>query len=73
MYVCLFVIAPARHVFVQEFLLECVFGCLPSARREGCAVVSIGWGPWDGGMVTPALAAHFKSMGVPLVPLGAAW
>jgi len=42
-----------------------------AARRSDCAVVSIGWGPWDGGMVTPALAAHFKSMGVPLVPLGA--
>ncbi|MCU0677755.1 MAG: polyketide synthase dehydratase domain-containing protein, partial [Myxococcota bacterium] len=28
-----------------------------------------GWGPWEGGMVTPALEQHFRAMGVPLIPL----
>ncbi|MEW5848464.1 MAG: SDR family oxidoreductase [Myxococcota bacterium] len=39
------------------------------ARGERCVVKSIGWGPWEGGMVTPALRAHFKQMGVALIPL----
>ena len=41
------------------------------ARRRGsaCLVKSLGWGPWEGGMVTPQLKAHFESMDVPLIPL----
>jgi acyl carrier protein/NADP-dependent 3-hydroxy acid dehydrogenase YdfG len=35
---------------------------LPSAR-----VVSLGWGPWDGGMVTPDLAERFRARGVGLL------
>lgn len=40
-------------------------------RRRGntCVVKSLGWGPWDGGMVSPSLKAHFASMGVSLIPL----
>ncbi|MFB4426198.1 type I polyketide synthase [Streptomyces sp. QL37] len=38
-------------------------------RRPGCLVRCIAWGPWQGGMVTPALAAHFGRSGVPLIPL----
>ena len=39
-------------------------------RRRGpsCLVRSLNWGPWDGGMVTPALRVHFESQGVPLLP-----
>ncbi|HWU07869.1 MAG TPA: SDR family NAD(P)-dependent oxidoreductase, partial [Streptomyces sp.] len=44
--------------------------CAERARRPGCLVRSIAWGPWDGGMVTPALAAHFGRSGVPLIPGG---
>jgi hypothetical protein len=33
-------------------------------------VKAFGWGPWRGGMVTPQLEQHFRSMGVPLIPLG---
>jgi NADP-dependent 3-hydroxy acid dehydrogenase YdfG len=41
------------------------------ARRRGdaCRVVSIGWGPWEGGMVTPSLHKHFESRGVTLLPV----
>jgi acyl transferase domain-containing protein len=41
------------------------------ARRRGgkCLVKSLGWGPWEGGMVSPQLKTHFESMGVPLIPL----
>ncbi len=38
-------------------------------RRPDCVVKSFGWGPWEGGMVTPALKARFESLGVPLIPL----
>jgi hypothetical protein len=41
-----------------------------SRRRGGaCLVRALGWGPWDGGMVSPQLKTHFESMGVPLIPL----
>ncbi|MEV0466563.1 SDR family oxidoreductase [Nocardia tengchongensis] len=41
------------------------------ARRPGCRVRSICWGPWDGGMVTPLIAAQFEARGVGLIPLRA--
>jgi len=40
-----------------------------AARRPDCRVKSLGWGPWEGGMVTPALKARFEQLGVPLIPL----
>jgi acyl transferase domain-containing protein/NAD(P)-dependent dehydrogenase (short-subunit alcohol dehydrogenase family)/acyl carrier protein len=40
-------------------------------RRPGCRVVSLNWGPWDGGMVTPALRGVFASEGVDVIPLEA--
>ena len=44
--------------------------CAERARRgEACVVRSIGWGPWEGGMVTPSLMAHFQQLGVALIPL----
>ncbi len=36
-------------------------------RGTGCNVKAIGWGPWDGGMVTPDLKAYFEARGVPLL------
>ncbi len=37
--------------------------------RRGCRVVALNWGPWDGGMVTPALRKLFESEGVGVIPL----
>ena len=37
--------------------------------HPNCHVVSINWGPWDGGMVTPALKAYFAEMGIQVIPL----
>ena len=41
------------------------------AQRRGsnCVVKSINWGPWDGGMVGDALKAHFKRLGIGLIPV----
>src|SRR5262249_51027615 len=48
--------------------------CAEQARRPGCLVRSVGWGPWDAGMVTPARRERFQSLGVPLIPVAAgAW
>jgi acyl transferase domain-containing protein/acyl carrier protein len=46
------------------------------ARREArsrprCRVLAMDWGPWEGGMVTPALARVFEREGVGLIPLAA--
>jgi NADP-dependent 3-hydroxy acid dehydrogenase YdfG len=38
-------------------------------RRPSCRVRAVGWGPWEAGMVTASHAAHFRSLGVPLIPL----
>ena len=38
-------------------------------RRPGCRTVSINWGPWDGGMVTPALKKVFAKEGIGLIGL----
>jgi len=41
-----------------------------SIRRDRKIVAkSIGWGPWEGGMVTPQLAARFEQAGVGMLPL----
>ncbi|WP_370942302.1 SDR family NAD(P)-dependent oxidoreductase [Amycolatopsis sp. cg5] len=42
-----------------------------AARRPGCVVRSIAWGPWDGGMVGPELRERFLGNGVPLIPQAA--
>jgi len=39
------------------------------ARGETCLVKSLGWGPWEGGMVSPELKEHFQRLGVPMIPL----
>ena len=38
-------------------------------RRPGCRAVSINWGPWDGGMVTPALKKVFAAEDIGLIGL----
>ena len=40
-----------------------------AALRPACRVVSIDWGPWDGGMVTPALKRDFTRAGIGMIPL----
>ncbi|MDX2011704.1 MAG: PfaD family polyunsaturated fatty acid/polyketide biosynthesis protein [Myxococcaceae bacterium] len=40
-------------------------------RRPSCRVVALDWGPWAGGMVTPALEATFRAEGISLIPLAA--
>jgi acyl transferase domain-containing protein len=39
------------------------------AVRPGCRVLSIQWGPWNGGMVRGGVDAHLVQSGVPLIAL----
>lgn len=38
-----------------------------SRLRPSCRVVSVNWGPWDGGMVTPLLKNIFKNENIELI------
>ncbi|MCV7077364.1 SDR family NAD(P)-dependent oxidoreductase [Mycobacterium szulgai] len=38
-------------------------------RGPSCLVRSLGWGPWEAGMVTPALKAVFESRGITPIPV----
>ena len=42
-----------------------------SRKRPACRTVCINWGPWDGGMVTPALKKVFSGEGIGLISLAA--
>nr|MDJ0843678.1 SDR family NAD(P)-dependent oxidoreductase [Crocosphaera sp.] len=37
-------------------------------QHPHCKVVSIGWGPWDGGMVTPQLKELFEKQNIKVIP-----
>ncbi len=39
--------------------------------RKDCRVISINWGPWDGGMVSPSLKQEFKKQNIGLIPINA--
>lgn len=45
------------------------------ASGQDVVVRSLGWGPWEAGMVSPALKARFEALGVRLIGLreGAGW
>ncbi|MEI8257810.1 MAG: SDR family oxidoreductase, partial [Deltaproteobacteria bacterium] len=58
----------ADYAMANEVLNK--VAAVEARRRDGrCRVVAIGWGPWDGGMVTPALRGHFVARGVALLPV----
>ncbi|MBT6540411.1 MAG: KR domain-containing protein [Planctomycetes bacterium] len=42
---------------------------IESVRRTNCQVASLGWGPWDGGMVHEGLRPVFHEEGIELIPL----
>ena len=42
-----------------------------SARYPDCRILALNWGPWDGGMVTPALKRMMERRGIELIPVEA--
>uniref|UniRef100_UPI00214896F2 SDR family oxidoreductase n=1 Tax=Tahibacter caeni TaxID=1453545 RepID=UPI00214896F2 len=55
------------YAMANEVLAKVV--AAQARKRPGLRAKSLGWGPWEGGMVTPALKARFAELGVPMVPL----
>ena len=44
------------------------YAYLLQEKYPRCKVVSIGWGPWDGGMVTPQLKQLFEQQNIKVIP-----
>lgn len=42
-----------------------------SAHYPECRILALNWGPWDGGMVTPALKRMMERRGIELIPVEA--
>lgn len=57
------------YAMANEVLAKVV--AAEARRRPGLRAKSLGWGPWEGGMVTPSLKARFGELGVPMIPLDA--
>ena len=59
----------ADYAMANEVLAKVAWA--ESRRRPDLLVKSFGWGPWEGGMVTPQLKERFAALGVPMIPLAA--
>ncbi len=59
-------IGQADYAIANEVLNKTAY----QVKRENpqCRVLSINWGPWDSGMVTPELAAAFAERNMPVIP-----
>lgn len=57
----------AAYAMANEVMAKVMLDC--ARNRPGCLVKSFGWGPWESGMVNPALKARFASLGVPMISL----
>ncbi|MFT3926480.1 MAG: SDR family oxidoreductase [Myxococcales bacterium] len=58
----------ADYAMANEVLNQ-VAAAEARVRGDGCRVAALGWGPWEGGMVTPTLREHFRSRGIALLPV----
>lgn len=57
------------YAMANEVLAKVV--AAQARKHPGLRAKSLGWGPWEGGMVTPTLRARFAELGVPMIPLDA--
>ena len=57
----------AEYALANEVLNKLAH-CMNSRAGTGCHVVSLNWGPWDTGMVTPGLQALFADRGIRTIP-----
>ncbi len=56
----------ADYAVANEILNKSAHRLQHSYRH--CHVVAMGWGPWDGGMVTAELKKHFSQLDMSLIP-----
>ncbi len=57
----------ADYAMANEILNKSAY--LFKQRYPTCHVVSINWGPWDGGMVTPELKKAFTDRNIEVIPI----
>ncbi|MEE4194464.1 MAG: SDR family NAD(P)-dependent oxidoreductase [Anaerolineae bacterium] len=57
----------ADYAMANEFLNK--FARQFQQQYPQCHTISINWGPWDSGMVTPALKEAFSQMGINLISI----
>ena len=54
---------------VEQFIGDSALQAKLSFEKPDVQVVSINWGPWDGGMVNDGLRREFTKKGIDLIPL----
>lgn len=59
-------VGQADYSLANEILNK--YAYLLGQQYPHCKVVSIGWGPWDGGMVTPQLKELFEKQNIKVIP-----
>lgn len=59
-------IGQADYAIANEVLNKTAYAF--KHQHPHCHVVSINWGPWEGGMVTPTLRAYFDQLGIKVIP-----
>lgn len=59
----------ADYAIANEILNKIAFQLKRS--HPACTVLALNWGPWDGGMVTPALKQLFEQRQIMLIPVAA--
>lgn len=56
----------ADYALANEILNKAAYRL--RSQYPACRVLAINWGPWEGGMVTPALKKAFDAQGITLIP-----
>jgi NAD(P)-dependent dehydrogenase (short-subunit alcohol dehydrogenase family) len=59
-------VGQSDYAIANEILNKSAY--LLKRRHPNCHVISINWGPWDSGMVTPELKKLFESRNVEVIP-----
>ncbi|MCL4561262.1 MAG: KR domain-containing protein [Chloroflexi bacterium] len=62
-------VGQADYAIANEILNKSAY--LLKKYHPACHVVSIDWGPWDGGMVTPELKKAFTERNIQVIPMEA--
>jgi acyl transferase domain-containing protein len=60
-------VGQSDYAIANEILNKSAY--LVKRSQPSCHVVSINWGPWDAGMVTPELKKVFAQRGVQVIPI----
>lgn len=60
-------IGQADYAIANEILNKAAY--LVKSYVPECRVISVNWGPWDAGMVTPELKTYFEQHGIKVIPV----